>query len=301
MNQLLCIVGPTGTGKTKLALHLASLFPSILISADSRQVYRGMDIVTGKDHPEGIDLLGVDLVDPTEPCSVSVWYDAVMPPIKRAWGEGKLPIVVGGTGLYVKALLSGIPTMHIPINAPLRQALASLSLTELQAKLRQVDPVKYAQMNHSDAHNPRRLIRAIEVALSSISSTAPPPTIPHSLVVGLQCIDDSNHRYRISQRVEERINLGAIAETQSLLSLSSPQALTALGYRSLSAHLQGELTHQQMVDAWVWDELSYAKRQMTYFCKMGGVRWYDAATLKPDIVATQVKAWYDKTYGNTKN
>lgn len=298
MNNLLCIVGPTGTGKTKLALHLASLFPSILVSADSRQVYRGMDIVTGKDHPDSIDLLGVDLVDPAEPCSVSVWYDAVMPAINRAWGEGKLPIVVGGTGLYVKALLSGIPTMHIPINLPLRGTLASLSLTELQTKLRQVDPAKFGQLNHSDAHNPRRLIRAIEIALSPTPHALPPPATPHSLVIGLRYFNDSKYQSRIKERVMKRISLGAITETQSLLASSAGQALTALGYRSLSAHLRGELTRQQMVDAWVPDELSYAKRQMTYFRKTEGVLWYDTATLSPDAVATQVKAWYDKTYGN---
>lgn len=299
MNQLLCIVGPTGTGKTKLALHLASLFPSILISADSRQVYRGMDIVTGKDHPEGIDLLGVDLVDPTEPCSVSVWYDAVMPPIIHAWGEGKLPIVVGGTGLYVKALISGIPTIKIPLNPALRKSLARLTVQELQAKLQTLDHPKFAQLNSSDVHNPRRLIRAIEVALSPLSPLESNISSLESYIIGLHYFDNSNYGSKVRQRVLARLRLGALKETDQLLTTSTPQALTALGYRSLAAHLRGELTHQQMVDSWVHDELAYSKRQMTYFRKLKDVRWYDAATLKPDIVATQVKAWYDKSYGNT--
>src|SRR5690242_12346572 len=101
MNSLLAIVGPTGTGKTERALKEAAKTDSIVVSADSRQVYRTMDIVTGKDHPSGTPLYGIDIVSPDESCSVAVWHEAVMPHIKQAWKEGKQVIVVGGTGLYL--------------------------------------------------------------------------------------------------------------------------------------------------------------------------------------------------------
>lgn len=294
MNNLLCIVGPTGTGKTKLALYLASLFPSILVSADSRQVYRGMDIVTGKDHPAGQSLIGLDLVNPTEPCSISVWYDAVMPHITRAWGEGKLPIIVGGTGLYVKALVNGIPTLHVPLNPQLRESLAPLSLTELQAKLTSLDQAKYARMNRSDAHNPRRLIRAIEVATSSSSPLESDLSNLKSKIIGLKYYDDSQYRSRIRDRVHSRLELGALSETKKLLVSANSQSLSAIGYRSLVSYLRGELEYQTMIDAWVRDEVAYSKRQLTYFRKLPMIDWHAAEPLDLNRVATSVKAWYDK-------
>lgn len=273
MNNLLCIVGPTATGKTKLALYLAQLFPSILVSADSRQVYRGLDIVTGKDHPPGMIIYGIDLVNPSEPCSVSLWYEAVMSTIEKAWGEGKLPIVVGGTGLYIKALTSGIATMQVGINSSLRDKLEALSITELQAKLRELDHAKFDSMNHSDSLNPRRLIRAIEVAMS--------PDLPESKIlnldsklIGLKYFDTSKYRSAIELRVKKRILSGAIPETKRLMTSASPQSLSAIGYRSICAYLNKIISYDQMIEQWVHDELTYAKRQLTWFNKQK-VTWYD--------------------------
>lgn len=276
MHKLLCIVGPTGTGKTALALKLAAKQPSILVSADSRQVYRGMDIVTGKDHPPHTILYGIDLVNPGEPCSVSIWYDVVMPHIIQAWEEGKLPIIVGGTGLYVKALTSGIATIQVPINQPLRGQLIPLSIAELQTKLRNLDPRKLVSLNHSDQHNPRRLIRAIEVVMS--------PDLPESKIfnlesklIGLRYFDDSNYRSIITARVQKRLSSGAIAETERLIKSASPQAFTAIGYHRIVDYIEGKSTKEAMVEHWVSDELAYAKRQMTWFRKDNSIKWYDAS------------------------
>ena len=171
--KILAIVGPTGTGKTKCALAESIKQPSILVSADSRQVYRHMDIVPGKDHPTEVEIFGINIVEPDQPCSVSIWYAAVLPHITQAWQEGKQVIVVGGTGLYVKAITSGIDTMQVPINQALRTELEALSIPELQAKLVALNAPKFASMNHSDSLNPRRLIRAIEISLFVSSSILP--------------------------------------------------------------------------------------------------------------------------------
>ncbi len=274
MHKLLCIVGPTGAGKTKRAIEEYRKNPSILVSADSRQVYRGMDIVTGKDHPSGTTIYGVDIVDPDEPCSVAVWHEAIMSPINQAWQEGKQVILVGGTGLYVKAITQGIETMSVPINQPLRDSLNALSITKLQERLKELDNLKFSSMNHSDQRNSRRLIRAIEVSHS-------PPSLKSkrenydTKIIGLRCIDDSNHRYKITERVKQRIQMGAVAETKSLLSkYHQPlQSMSAIGYTSIIKFIDGVLTEAQMIDTWVSDELAYAKRQFTWFAKVKSIQW----------------------------
>lgn len=277
MNKLLCIVGPTGTGKTAKALEVAKECPSILVSADSRQVYRGMDVVTGKDHPKNTIIYGIDIVKPNQSCSVSIWYDAVMPEITRAWKENKQVIVVGGTGLYVKALVEGIPTMQVPINQSLRDSLESLSITELQAKLYTQDPAKLASMNHSDSLNSRRLIRAIEVA---ISPQHPPTSNVYKLeskLIGLKYSDESIQRNKILERVISRLDQGAIDETEALLSKydKNTQSMTAIGYKHIIGYLENQLTKDAMVETWVADELKYAKRQLTWFRKVKSIEWYD--------------------------
>lgn len=287
MNKLVCIVGPTGVGKTSKAIELSTRQPSILVSADSRQVYRGMDIVTGKDHPQDVTIYGVNIVDPDKLCSVSVWYDAVIPHITAAWEEGKQVIVVGGTGLYVKAITSGIATMQVPINQVLRDKLEPLSISELQEKLTALSSVKFESMNHSDSLNSRRLIRAIEVTRflhygrndESLSSRACREISKDSKLIGLKCIDDSNHRYRILERVKNRLELGAVEETKSLLSKygKNLQSMSAIGYASIIGYLENTSTEAEMIEEWVVGELAYAKRQMTWFRKQP-VIWYDVGT-----------------------
>jgi tRNA dimethylallyltransferase len=283
MNKVICIVGPTATGKTKKAIELFQESPSILVSADSRQVYRTMDIVTGKDHPQDITLYGIDIVDPDEECSVSVWYDAVIPHIEAAWDEGKQVIVVGGTGLYVKAITDGIETMSVPINQSLRDELSPLSITELQDKLKELDEQKFVSMNNSDVNNPRRLVRAIEIQIFKRENRNPELTTVSRMdevkMIGLRYFDDSNHRYKIMQRVEERLKSGAIAETKTLLAKydSSLKSMTAIGYKSIISHLKGELSYDQTVESWVSDEMAYVKRQLTWFNKIKSIEWYDIA------------------------
>lgn len=279
MNKLLCIVGPTATGKTKKALALSAKQPSILVSADSRQLYRGMSIVTGKDHPKDLKIYGIDIVNPDQPCSVSVWYDTVMPPIRQAWAEGKLPIIVGGTGLYVHALTHGIATMSVPINQALRSDLSPLSITKLQDKLYKLDPAKYASMNHSDQNNPRRLIRAIEIYKDPIFvKPRRDRKLPQTEIIGLKYSDLRVQREKITQRVLARLEQGAIAETKKLLAKYPPslQSMSAIGYRSI---IQGKLTKDQMIDSWVADELAYAKRQLTWFRHVQNIKWYDIDTI----------------------
>lgn len=164
MDKVLVVCGPTATGKTKLALRLAQEFNGELISADSQQVYLGRDLETGKDK----DILGdtkiwlMDILDQTNDFSVSLWRKMAHEAIKDILTRGKLPIVVGGSGLYIRALVENLPDVDVPQNPELRKT--NKSAQELFDDLKKIDPVRAEAMNNSDRSNPRRLIRAIEIA-----------------------------------------------------------------------------------------------------------------------------------------
>lgn len=270
------IVGTTATGKTRLALKIAAESPSIIISADSRQVYREMDLVTGKDHPANVEIGGIDLVSPDAEFSVSQWYDSVRPQYLEANKRGEQVIVVGGTGFYIRALTEGIGTIGVPLDRKLRTRLENLSVGELQDILKQKDPTKFNQLNHSDQLNPRRLVRAIEVASADKPTTV--STLPSysKPLIGLYYQDLELQKKLIRERVISRLEAGATKETEILLSKYGPrsQSMSALGYSQICKYLQGEITEAELIDRWTIDELKYAKRQLTFFRKLN-VTWYD--------------------------
>ena len=178
-SKLLTVVGPTGVGKTALAIELANQFNGELISADSRQIYIGMDIATGKEVSQGnweqqhgfktlvingVPIYGLDLVGPGEEFSVYDWQQSVLPIIDGIKSRNKLPIIVGGTGFYLQALQGKIETLAVKPNTELRHELERMSIAELLERLRIANETKLAQV---DVQNKRRLIRAIEVAETS--------------------------------------------------------------------------------------------------------------------------------------
>jgi tRNA dimethylallyltransferase len=278
MNKILAIVGPTGTGKTERAIEEAQKKASILVSADSRQVYKGMDIVTGKDQPSNVTLYGINLVSPDELCSVAVWYDAVMPHVKQAWLAGKQVIVVGGTGLYIRALTNGIETMVVPPNDLLRQKLTLLSLVELQNILKQKDRTKFEAMNESDQKNPRRLIRAIEIVESGLKANTHTEKVDVDIkIIGLKNSNADEYKEAVRQRVMKRLKLGAVDETRMLLSTYDKNlpAMSAIGYRSVIKYLEDNISEEEMIKQWTHDEINYAKRQLTWFTKVPKIKWYD--------------------------
>jgi tRNA dimethylallyltransferase len=306
---LVAIVGATATGKTALAAKLASALPSVLISADSRQLYRGMDIVPGKDQPADHPLAGIDILNPEDAGSVAVWRHAVTPTLKKTWGEGRLPIVVGGTGLYVKALLEDLSTLAIQPDADLRKKLQKASVVELQIAVADLAPARYASLNESDRQNPRRLLRALEIAraVDKDPHSSDKEHLPtQAFLLGLRYQTEEHQRAAIHTRVLARLEDGALDETRGLAMRASPQALSALGYAQIGAYLAGACTYSEMVEAWVQAEMNYTKRQKTWFAKMTGITWYEVESLEVAQVVQHVKAWYDslkeaKTYASTKN
>ena len=282
MQKLLVICGPTVTGKTKLALHLTKVFNGEIISADSRQVYKYMDIGTGKDKPEGIEINGYDLVNPDEEFSVSQYADFANACIREINSRGKVPILVGGTGLYIKGVVDGINTADVPKDEKLRVKLNGLKIEDLREKLKTIDSKKIGSMNDSDINNPRRLIRAIEVASSGKISERKDMSYD-VLFIGLR-LSREKLAERIAKRVDDRINQGFDMEIDFLKKKDFFRYAPArtLGYKDWPD-----------IEKWKREEIKYAKRQMTWFKKDKRIKWFDIETNDyKQKVEDIVQKWY---------
>lgn len=319
MKKLLVICGPTSTGKTSLAIKLAKELNGEIISADSRQVYRGMDIGTGKDIPvnskyeirssklggtyeiEGTKIWGYDLVDPKKEFSVAQYLKIAHHVIDDISKRGKLPILVGGTGLYIKGVIDGIGTADIPKNNKLRKNLEGKSADELYENLSQLDSLKAGSMNSSDRKNPRRLIRAIEVAQYQLTKKAV-STIHHTignkfdvLYIGLTAPQVFLEE-RIDKRVKDRVDHGIKKEVEKLLRSGvgwDKQAMMAMGYGLWRDYFEGDVPEEIIMDEWARDEKRYAKRQMVWFKKDERIKWFDVTNSDyPNNVENLVRKWY---------
>ncbi len=285
MNNLLIICGPTATGKTKLALALAKQFDGELVSADSRQVYKGLDALTGKDRSKEIPIWLYDVIDVGQPFNAAHFAFLARHAIDDIHKRKKLPIVVGGTGLYLSALTSRVDTLGIPPNTKLREKLSSYSLDLLQEQLQHIDEIRWLQMNHSDQKNPRRLIRAIEIAKSGKIYPQEEP-LYDALWIGLTTTLRMLQQ-RISKRVQMRWDESAHEVQKNLPPI--------LGAEPLLAFLRGDSTKKETLREGTNAEYQYAKRQMTWFKKQKNIFWFDVAN---DGVYTDigylVRTWYTK-------
>ncbi|MBI4065289.1 tRNA (adenosine(37)-N6)-dimethylallyltransferase MiaA [Candidatus Gottesmanbacteria bacterium] len=291
MRKLLIICGPTATGKTKLGLSLAKQFSGELISADSRQIYKGLDALTGKDRSKEIPIWLYDVIEKGESFNVARFRTLAYGVIDDIRKRDKLPIVVGGTGFYLRALMHPLNTLTISPNNTLRDTLASLSVEELQKKLSIIDFHKLEQMNQSDKKNPRRLIRAIEVATwKQKNQTTVLSDLPRSDVcwIGLMAPMDTL-KNSIRDSIQRRWKK-AIREVDN-------KELDILGYTYLSYFISGRIGKKEAVNGWIRAEYQYAKRQMTWFRKQEDIHWFDISkgNVSKKITAV-VKAWYTSYY-----
>lgn len=321
MKKILIICGPTATGKTLLGLSLAKKFNGEIVSADSRQVYRALDIGTGKDLPKnskrqmpsdnlgenicfyeinGVRVWGYDLVEPHKDFSVSSYVRFVKRILEQIWQEKKLPILVGGTGLYIKAVIDGISTSFIPPNENLRKNLEEKDVDELFETLAQLDSIKAASLNSSDKKNPRRLIRAIEIAQYKLGEKEGFNKGSLGLGESVLFIGLTDQREilqeRIEKRVEERIKNGIEEEVHNLLEMGvswESQSMDSLGYRQWQDFFEGRKSKEEVVKLWKQEEKQYAKRQMTWFKKDKRINWFISSDKKmPEKVEKLVQKWY---------
>jgi tRNA dimethylallyltransferase len=272
---LLAIVGPTAVGKTAISLQLAGELGGEIVSADSRQIYRGLDIGTDKASPAQQAQVShhlLDMVDPDQVLTLAEYQREAYAAIDGVHGCGRLPLLVGGTGLYVRAVLDGLGIPEAPPDEALRAELESYAAEQgalaLHARLAALDP---AAAGRIDYRNVRRVVRAMEVCLvtgqpiSQLQTAAPPS---YRIVrIGLTRPRDALFT-RIDQRVDEMLARGLLAETQRLLDLGySPQlpALTGLGYRQMIHYLQGEMSYDEAVAAIKQQTRRFVRQQYTWF------------------------------------
>ena len=267
---LIVITGPTASGKTARAVDVALALDGEIISADSRQIYRRMDIGTGKDLNEYGDVPYhlIDIAEPGYKYNLYEYLRDYQIAFKQITGRGKHPILCGGTGLYVESVLNGIQLPEVPINPSLRQRYAEWSLQELTDLL----ATKKRLHNTTDVDTVQRAIRALEIAeyyekYPDKAVTAKPKPIENVIIIGVDIPRDAR-RDRISKRLHSRLDEGMIDEVRSLLASGiKPDDLIYYGleYKFLTKHVIGELSLNEMIDQLEIAIHQFAKRQMTWF------------------------------------
>lgn len=288
MNEIIAIIGPTAVGKTALSFKMAERFQTELVSADAYQVYKGMDIGTAKATKDELATYRhhlIDIIEPNEDFSAAAFQEAARTTIEDLHERGKIPILVGGTGLYVQSLLEGYEFKAKRHSKEERQAalnrIAALSEDELKAYITEktgYEPPDWHELL-SNSHRLVRLVGAIEKgdgAAAVMPQKAGGP-LYHAFVIGLSLPRQVLYE-RIEKRIDAMIEAGWINEVQQLLQDGvSPeaQAMKAIGYKELVLYLDGQLSLEAASELIKKRTRHFAKRQMTWFKRMPYIRWYE--------------------------
>lgn len=312
--DVIAIAGPTASGKTALAVGLAHCLNGEVINGDAMQVYRGLDIGTAKitsDEMEGIPHHLFDIKSPLEMFSAAEYQQIVRQKITEIQSRGKLPILAGGTGLYMQSVLFDYrfteAAADLEVRNRLENELDTLGAKELYGRLLKMDPVS-AEKIHPNNH--RRLIRALEILEVSGETKANHEAdqgktpMYHSLIVGLDLPREDLYD-RIDRRVDSMIEKGLFDEVKGLWEqgIRDVQSVQAIGYKELYQAIEGMLTLEDAIELIKKNTRHYAKRQMTYFRNKLEVNWYDATMDKKQLVqkiCDEVKGFHTQV-ANTKS
>ena len=287
MKRMLTILGPTASGKTSLAVAVARKLGGEIISADSRQVYRRMDIGTGKDlaEYEEVPYHLIDIVEPGTKYNLFQYQQDFFEVYNKIVDNGGTPILCGGTGLYIEAVLKGYQLSPVPQNPELRQRLEGKSLAELTEMLRELKSQSGSVMhNKTDVDSAQRAIRAIEIEEYNLRTPVPQRELPpiDSLIIGVK-IDREARRVKITRRLKARLEEGMIDEVKGLLNEGIPAEdliYYGLEYKFVTEHLLGKTTYDEMFQRLEIAIHQFAKRQMTWFRGMERrgftIHWLDA-------------------------
>lgn len=302
------MVGTTSVGKSEAIFDLAEYVSQHnlaagldIISADSRQVYRGIEILTGSDLPKNFEMsdpkdknslkyfyhkntriYGLSHVEVSDEWSVAQFNTYAQKVLQKSQEEGRIVCVVGGTGLYHEHLLTRDPQLTIPPDEKVRVKAATLTVTELQTWLQNISPERLEEMNNSDRNNPRRLQRSIEVALAKqqmqfdSKTNAASENFQH-IFLGLTLPPEELHA-KIKERVVSRFENGAVQEVEKILKFAkpiSPQVQTTLGFFQIKEYVLKKITADECIVQWTQADISYSKRQITWWKHDKQVTWFD--------------------------
>ncbi len=299
---LICIVGPTASGKTSLAIEIAKHYDCEIVSADSMQIYKGMDIATAKPtlaEQDGIKHHLIDFLDIDKTFSVAQYCDMAHGIIRDIYAEGKTPILVGGTGLYIDSLINNITFSDADSDEDLRKALysefESNGVESLLKTLYKIDPNTASRLEVEK--NPKRIIRAIEVykttgiTMSQHNANSRLNDSPYRVVkIGLTATDRQYLYDRINNRVDSMVQSGLIEEAKSFVNenMSSTSSM-AIGYKELMPYLQGEAELETCIENLKMQTRRYAKRQLTWFNRDKNIHWFNIDILsKNELVSEAV-------------
>jgi len=299
--KIIAVVGPTASGKTSLGILLAKKFGGEIISADSRQIYKRMDIGTAKARGvwqkdekgqpflevEGVRHYGLDLAEPDEMYSVAEFREYALKIIKDILNRGHWPILVGGTGFYVKAIIENLDIPKVAADEDIRLSLEAKNLEELAAEFKRADPEGYQKI---DLKNKRRLIRALEVCYLSGSKFSQQlkkgPPLFEVLSIGIDLPRLELYR-RIDERVEEQMKSGFIEETKKLEEAGyfwDLPSLSGIGYREIGIYLRGGISLEKAKELIKFRTHDYARRQLTWFRKDKNIKWIKKFQEAGDLV-----------------
>ena len=285
--KMITILGPTASGKTPVAARLAAEIGGEIISADSRQVYRRMDIGTGKDLEDygGVPYHLIDICEPGTKYNLFQYQQDFFDVYQDIRSRGAVPILCGGTGLYIEAVLKGYKLSPVPQNQPLRDSLEGKSLEELTQMLVELKARNGSNMhNTTDVDSCQRAIRAIEIETYNLEHPTPLRELPpvESVIIGIN-IDRELRREKITRRLKARLEEGMVAEVQALLDEGiAPDDLIYYGleYKFVTEYLTGQTTYDEMFKGLEIAIHQFAKRQMTWFRGMERrgfqINWIDA-------------------------
>jgi len=300
--KLVVICGPTASGKTDLAIALAKKFSGEIVNADSRQIYKEMNIATAKpvadyelwttDSNQTVEVESLksevyvvddirhyllDIVNPDETFTLADYKEKALKAIKEIIKKGKIPFLVGGTGLYIHALVDNLEIPKVGPNLGLRKELESKTQEELIDMLKESDPDSYAKI---DLQNPRRVIRALEVVLgtgeSFVAQQKKGKPLFEVLQLGIK-IDRENLNERINKRCEKMVETGLVQEAKKLAQKYSWDlpSMSGIGYRQMRDYIEGKMSLDDALEWFKIDTRHYAKRQMTWFRKDKRIKWVE--------------------------
>lgn len=283
--KVIVIVGPTASGKTSTSIEIAKKLNGEIISADSMQIYKEMNIGTAKpslEERDGVTHYLMDIVSPDELYNVTMYKKMAEEAIEEILAQGKLPIIVGGTGLYVSTLINGIEFSEVKEDTEYRNEMQALAESKgpnyLHDMLREVDPVA---ADNIDMNNVRRVIRALEIykvtgkTKTQLDEESVKETKYDYMVYGIETPREKLYE-RINLRVDKMLEEGLIEEVKSLLEKYelSKTALQGLGYKEVKAYLEEQTTYDEMVETLKMETRRYAKRQLTWFRRESQIKWY---------------------------